>query len=123
MRKRWAITALALTVGALHFVTGVQYRGPFPAFVNGYLIDILLPMVLYLLLGLFQLRFVRAPLFRAAAVFGFGCLVEASQYFDRPFFGSTFDPLDLLAYAAGVALGLWLDLVFFPRRVPDWKVS
>jgi hypothetical protein len=53
MKKR-VITAIALTVGALHFVTGEQYQGPFPAFVNGYLIDILLPMALFLLMGLVE---------------------------------------------------------------------
>jgi hypothetical protein len=43
--------------------------------------------------------------------------VEASQYFGRPFFGTTFDLLDILAYALGVSLGLLLDLVIFPRLI------
>jgi len=113
-------TLIALTVGLLHFVTGESYRGPFPAFVNGYLIDILLPMVLYLLLGLFEVRWIRSPIFRALAVFIFGCVVEISQYLGRPFFGSTFDPLDILAYASGVLLGILLDQVLFPRIFPGW---
>ena len=99
-----------MIVGALHFVTGKNYQGPFPVFVNGYLIDILLPMTLFLLMGLIENRLVGSTLFRALAVFGFGCLVEASQYFRRPFFGSTFDPLDILAYAGGVALGILFEL-------------
>jgi hypothetical protein len=119
--KKWIITLVALTVGALHFVTGEQYQGPFPTFVNGYMIDILLPMVLFLLMGLFQNRIIRMPLFRASVVFAFGCIVEISQYFGRPFFGSTFDPLDILAYAGGVSLGVLLDLVIFPRLVHNWN--
>ena len=118
--KRSIIVSIALIVAALHFVTGENYAGPFPLFVNGYLIDILLPMELILLMGLIESRIVNSAWFRAVAVFGFGCFVEASQYLGRPFFGSTFDPLDILAYAVGVTLGLLLDLVIFPRLVQGW---
>ena len=121
MTKRLIITLIALIVGALHFVTGEQYQGPFPVFMNGYLIDILLPMVLFLLMSLFQNKIIRSPLFRTIAVFGFGCFVEASQYFGRPIFGSTFDPLDIVAYAGGVLLGALLGLLIFPRFIPRWS--
>jgi hypothetical protein len=120
MTKKLIITIIALTVGALHFIKGENYQGPFPIFVNGYLIDILLPMVLYLLLSLFQSKLIRSPTFRACAVFGFGCVVEASQYFGYPIFGSTFDPLDIIAYAGGILLGILLDLVLLPRLIPHW---
>lgn len=121
MAKKSLITLIALTVGLLHFVTGENYRGPFPGFVNGYLIDVLLPMALYLLMGLFETKWLRSTLFRAASVFLFGCVVETSQYLGYPLFGSTFDPLDVLAYAGGVLLGMFLDLVLFPRFVPRWS--
>ncbi len=121
MTKKSLITLIALTVGLLHFVTGENYRGPLPVFVNGYLIDILLPVVMYLLMGLFEVKWIRSPLFRAVAVFLFGCVVETSQYFDRPLFGSTFDPVDILAYAVGVLSGVFLDLFLFPRIVPRWS--
>lgn len=120
MPKKSLVTVIALAVGLLHFVTGESYRGPFPVFVNGYLIDILLPMALYLLLGQFDVRWIRSPIFRAVAVFLFGCATETSQYLGRPFFGSTFDPLDILAYAGGVWLGMFLDLVLFPHFIPRW---
>jgi hypothetical protein len=121
--KKLLITLIALSVGALHFLTGSNYRGPFPVFVNGYLIDILLPMALFLLMSLLQNRLARLPLLRAGAVFGFGCFVEASQYLGYPIFGSTFDPLDILAYAGGVMLGALLDLLLFPRLIPRWDES
>ena len=120
MIKKLIITIIALTVGALHFLKGENYQGPFPIFVNGYLIDILLPMTLYLLMSLFQNKLIRSSLFRACAVFGFGCVVEASQYFGYPIFGSIFDPLDILAYAGGVLIGILLDLVLLPRLIPFW---
>ena len=97
-----------------------NYAGPFPLFVNGYLIDILLPMELILLMTLIENRIINSAGFRVVAVFGFGCFVEILQYLGRPFFGSTFDPLDILAYAGGVTLGLLLDLVIFPRWVQGW---
>ena len=121
MNKKRIITGIALATGAVHFITGENYQGPFPIFVNGYMIDVLLPMVLVLLTGLVENRSIRSAWFRAVAVFGFGCFVEASQYFGRPFFGSTFDPLDILAYASGVTLGLLLDLFLFPRLIKGWK--
>lgn len=120
MKRRFLITAIALIVAALHFLKGGIFQGQFHVFVNGYMIDILLPMTIFLLMGLFQNRIIRASLFRAGAVFGFGCFVEAAQYFDRPIFGSTFDPLDILAYAGGVLLGVLLDLVLFPRIISHW---
>jgi ABC-type cobalamin transport system permease subunit len=123
MTRRLLVTVIALLVAGLHFVTGENYLGPFPLFVHGYLIDILLPMTLYLLLGLIEVKWIRSTLFRAAAVFLFGCIVETSQYLGYPLFGNTFDPLDILAYAGGVGLGLILDLVLFPRIVPCWSES
>lgn len=120
MSKKTIITIIALTVGLLHFITGESYRGPFPVFVNGYLIDILFPMVLYLLLGLVEARLIRSPLLRAMVVVIFGCVVETSQYLGYPLFGNTFDLLDILAYAGGVGLGLILDLILFPRIISRW---
>ena len=120
MQKRSIVTFIALTAAALHFLTGESYQGPCPVFVNGYLIDVLLPMVLFLLMGLTENRVIRSTLFRACAVFGFGCMVEASQYLGYPMFGSTFDPLDILAYTVGVLLGIVLDRLVFPRFIPGW---
>lgn len=121
MNKRMVITTIAIGTGALHFVKGEIYQVSLAVFMNGYLIDILLPMTLVLLMGLFQDKILRSPVFRVSAVFLTGCLVEFSQYAGYPIFGSTYDPLDILAYAGGVLLGLLLDLVVFPRLFPTWR--
>lgn len=123
MTKKLLITFVALAVGSLHFITGESYRGPFPIFVNGYLIDILLPMVLYFLLVLPEIKWMRSPIFRAIAVFLLGCTVETSQYLGYPIFGSTFDPLDILAYASGIGLGVFFDLLLFPRTIKTWETN
>ncbi len=44
------IVLISLFVGLLHFLIGPDYQGVFKNFIRGYLIDILLPMNLYLLL-------------------------------------------------------------------------
>ena len=121
MSKRVVITIIAIGTAGLHFITGEQYVGPFVMFVNGYLIDILLPMTLVLLMGLFQNKLIGSSIFRASTVFMTGCLVEFSQYLGYPIFGSTFDPLDILAYAGGVLIGLVLDLIIFPQVFQNWK--
>jgi hypothetical protein len=119
-RSRALIVALCLAVGGLHLVTGPHYRGPWPDFVNGYLIDILLPMCVYLLaqLGLrerFSLR--NSRLLGAAGTLLIGFSVETLQGLGYPVFGSTFDPLDYVMYALGAGLGLALDL----RVLEKWE--
>ena len=46
------MVGIALFVGLLHIIIGPRYGGPFPLFVHGYLIDILLPFSMFLLAGL-----------------------------------------------------------------------
>jgi len=38
-------------------------------------------------------------------------------------FGSTFDPLDILAYGCGVGVGVFLDLYLFPRTIEGWMID
>ena len=115
-----ASVVIALPVALLHFVTGPDYGGPFPVFVNGYLIDLVLPMAAYFLLAPQTLPFLRHWAINAGAVFGFGLVVEFSQLVGINLFGSTFDPLDIAMYGAGVGLGVLLDqVVRVVRSDPD----
>jgi hypothetical protein len=121
-RKRLLVTAIAVSVGLLHFVTGPSYRGPYPEFVNGYLIDILLPLALYFLLCLVELSFLKSWFVKAILVFGVGFSVEVAQYFGVPLLGRTYDPLDFLMYALGVILAAALDKFVFPRTFKFWTL-
>lgn len=114
--RKPVVVAICLGVGALHLVTGPQYRGPFRAFVTGYLIDLLLPFAMVLLLGvgLDQAPTLRRPAVRASAVVLFGTAVEFAQYLGFPVFGRTFDPLDVLMYATGALAALALERLAFP---------
>jgi hypothetical protein len=118
--KRVVVVVISVAVGLLHFVTGTSYRGPFPAFVNGYLIDILLPMSLYFLLSLTEHSLFRSWVVKALSVFGVGVAVETAQFFGAPLLGRTFDPLDYVMYAAGVLLAAFLDVFLFPRLFSFW---
>ena len=93
--RRVIITLIALGVGGTHLITGPDYTGPFPLFVNGYLIDVLLPLAFFLLSGLFEFPVISNLYFRLIGVWAGCALVESAQYFGYYLFGSTFDWLDL----------------------------
>lgn len=97
---------IAVAVGLLHFLTGPGYRGPFPVFVNGYMIDILLPFAMYLVLGIANQSILRSGMARGGFVFGVGAVTETLQYFGVPIFGRTFDLLDYLMYGIGIGLAV-----------------
>lgn len=122
--RKTVVVVIALIVGLLHFVAGPGYRGPFPVFVNGYLIDILLPCAMYLVLGLVQGRISRSRIARVAFVFAVGAVAETLQFLDIPIFGKTFDPLDYLMYGIGVLLGMAFEEIVLsriPMAVPPDK--
>jgi hypothetical protein len=109
------VVAINVAIAGVHFITGPQYRGPFPAFVNGHLLNILIPFGLYLLLGLNPSGPLRHWPVRAALVFGAASAVEIAQGFGLPLLGSTFDPVDFAMYGLGTGLAALLDGVVFPR--------
>jgi hypothetical protein len=113
-KSRWLIVGLALFVGMLHFWIGPNYRGPFPVFVHSYLIDILLPMVLYLLCqqAFRKIMPVKPSRYVGLALpIGIGIAVEILQKMGVNFLGSTYDPWDILMYALGAMIGLGIDYV------------
>ncbi len=120
LKKKLLIVGISLFVGFLHFVTGPQYAGPFPVFVNSYLIDILLPYTLYMLLTLFGTALFEDWAVKAFLVFMTGLIVELSQYVNIPLLGSVFDPWDIFMYALGVGFAVICDLYLFPRLFSFW---
>lgn len=113
--QRLTVVLICLVVGGLHFVTGPAYEGPLQLFVNGYLIDILLPFAMCLLLGIQKIELLRRRAVRFTLVFGVGSITESLQYFGVPIFGRTFDPLDYLMFAAGVGGAFLFEWVVLSR--------
>jgi hypothetical protein len=118
--KKVVVLSIVIPTALLHFLTGSNYRGPYPAFVNGYLIDILLPLSFYFLLCLAELPLLRSWVVKSVLVFGAASSVEVAQFFGVPIFGRTYDPVDICMYGAGVVLAAILDTVVFPRLFEFW---
>lgn len=112
-----------VTTALLHFITGSDYRGPFPLFVNGYMIDILLPFAFYLLLCLSDKALLNSWIVKGLLVFSAATTVELAQYNGIRLLGRTFDPWDIFMYALGVLLAILCDMVLFPRIFSFWEPS
>jgi hypothetical protein len=91
-------------------------------FVNGYLIDILLPFAMFLVLGIANQSILRSRVARGASVFAVGAVTETLQYFGVPIFGRTFDWLDYLMFGMGIGLAAIFER-FVLNRVPATAAS
>ena len=112
VKSVYFIVAISLVGGLLHFILGSNYTGPLKNFLNGYLIDILLPLNLYLLLQIALrkiLTITQSRICGALFTFIIGLTVEMLQLNDIDVFGNTYDPLDIVMYGIGILLGILLD--------------
>jgi hypothetical protein len=119
--KTILIVSINISIALLHMVTGAHYQGPLPLFVNGYMLDILLPFGFYFLLCLVSLRVLRSWQVKGLAIFAAATAVELAQSAGIPIFGSTFDPLDIAMYGLGVILAIICDQLLFPRAFSFWQ--
>ena len=118
--KTAVVVVIAVTVALLHLVDLSSYRGPYHTLVTGYLMDVLIPFSFYMLLSQRDYPVVRLWIVRAALVFGAASGVEVAQYFGKHILGSTYDPMDFVAYGIGVALAVICDRIVFPRVFGFW---
>ena len=114
----YIIVSICLFVALIHFAVGPDYQGIFRHFIRGYLIDILLPMNMYLLLQI-SLRknnaVIKARIIGAIFIFSFGTMVEILQLYKIEFLGRTYDPWDILMYGIGVGAGILIDLTIIDK--------
>jgi hypothetical protein len=117
-KSTYIIVSISIFVGLLHFVIGPDYQGIFKHFIRGYLIDILLPMNLYLLIQISLRKNIsvnKARIIGAITTVAFGTIVEILQLCEIEFLGRTYDPWDLLMYVIGVGLGIVIDLTIIDK--------
>jgi hypothetical protein len=117
-KSTYIIVSISIFVGLLHFVIGPDYQGIFKHFIRGYLIDILLPMNLYLLIQISlrkNMSVNKARIMGAIITFAFGSIVEILQLYEIEFLGTTYDPWDILMYLIGVGLGIAIDLTIIDK--------
>jgi hypothetical protein len=120
LSKKVVVVSVVIPIALLHFFTGSNYRGPYPGFVNGYLLDILVPFAFYFLLCLNEFSLLRSWIVKSSLVFAVGASVEIAQFYGVPIFGQTFDPLDFGMYGIGVLSAAILDTTVFPRIFEFW---
>lgn len=121
IHKRIVIVCMMLVIAAVHFVTGKNYRGPYPGFVNGYLLDILVPFGFYFLLCNVESAYLRHWAAKGLSVLGIAFSVEIAQYFGVPVFGRTYDPIDFLMYGFGILSAITFDQMILPRVFKFWS--
>jgi hypothetical protein len=117
-KSTYIIVSISIFVGLLHFVIGPDYQGIFKHFIRGYLIDILLPMNLYLLIQISLRKNIsvnKSRIIGAIITFAFGTIVEILQLYDIEFLGRTYDPWDILMYVIGIGLGIVIDLTIIDK--------
>lgn len=117
-KSTYLIVSICIFVGLLHFLIGPDFQGIFKHFIRGYLIDILLPMNLYLLLQIALRKHIsinNARIIGAIFTFAFGTIVEVLQLYKIEFLGRTYDPWDILMYATGIGLGIVIDLTIINK--------
>jgi len=112
------IVGISLSVALMHFIIGPDYNGICKHFVSGYLIDLILPMNLYLLLQISlreKISINKSRVIGAMSTFLFGLIVEILQLFKINFLGSTFDPLDIVMYVIGIMIGILVDYTIIDK--------
>jgi hypothetical protein len=112
------IVGISLFIALLHFIIGPDYNGIYKHFARSYLIDMLLPMNIYLLLQISlrkKISIVKSRVIGALFTFLTGLIVEILQLFKIEFLGSTYDPLDIVMYGIGVMLGLLVDYTIIDK--------
>mgnify|MGYP006927343245 CR=1 FL=1 len=112
------IVGISLSVALMHFIIGPDYTGTFKHFVRGYLIDLILPMNLYLLLQISlrkKISITKSRVIGAMSTFLFGLIVEILQLLKIKFLGSTYDPLDIVMYGIGIMIGLLVDYTIIDK--------
>ena len=117
-KSTYIIVSISIFVGLLHFVIGPDYQGIFKHFIRGYLIDILLPMNLYLLIQISLRKNIsvnKARIIGAIITVAFGTIVEILQFYEIEFLGRTYDPWDILMYLIGIGLGIVIDLTIIDK--------
>ncbi len=118
IKSTYIIVSISIFVGLLHFVIGPDYQGIFKHFMRGYLIDIMLPMNLYLLIQISLRKNIsvnKARIIGAIITIAFGTIVEILQLYEIEFLGRTYDPWDILMYVIGVGLGILIDLTIIDK--------
>ena len=127
IRKRRNVIAAIQLVLALGFIirpaSYLSREGYI--FYHSYYADVMIPFGFYFLLSVNEqlMTILRNWQIKAAVVFTGATITEVLQYFDIYAFGTTFDPLDIVAFAAGTTMAVLVDRFLFPRIFSFWEIK
>lgn len=90
---------------------------------HSYFADLVMPFCFYFLLVANETKIplLRIWFVKAAIIFIAMTTSEIFQYFGIYFFGVTFDPMDILAFAIGTSMAVLFDLMVFPKIFRFWR--
>ncbi len=110
--------ALALlfiaAAGVTYYLLLDGYGGPFAGFMNNYALETTIVVAAYFISVLFK-KISGNKIAKAIIIFLFASIIELAQLFDFNLFGTFFDPLDFVFYAAGLGIALFVDIQVIPR--------
>ena len=118
--------AIILAIAGLHIFGPMrQATGAWRDLYYSYFSDLALPFGFYFLLCMAEsnIPFLRPWWLKAALIFGTATTAEILQFFGVYALGSTFDPLDIAAYAAGTLLAVAVEQFIFSRWFQFWKTN
>ena len=124
--KKLVIAAIQIIVASMHiFRLGQIFDGQMYILYCSYFSDLVLPFAWYFLLtvGEPQIPPLRQWYVKAGIVFSLTALSEIGQYFGFYVFGVTFDPLDILAFGAGILIAAFIDVRVLAPNFGFWVTT
>ncbi len=124
--KIFVIVAIQIVIASVHALRlGQIFDGQTYILYYSYFSDIVLPFAWYFLLALIepQIPPLRQWYVKAGIVFSLMTLSEIGQFFGFYAFGVTFDPLDILAFGAGVLIAAFVDVGVLAPNFGFWVTT
>jgi hypothetical protein len=125
-RRKAVVISIMLVISLVHFLrVGTYLDGIYFTLYYSFFSDVFIPFGLYFLLcaGETSFGFLADWWIKATIVFGGATFTEIMQSFDIYFFGTTYDPVDIVMFAMAALLAAFVDRVLFWRYLPGWRTD
>ncbi len=126
IHKILIIILIQIIIALVHiFRLGQIFNGQYYNFYYSYFSDLILPFGWYFLLSINDARIpvLRKWYVKAGIIFLLATFAEICQLFGFYVLGVTFDPIDILAYGAGVLIAAFIDVKIFAPNLGFWVTT
>ena len=123
-KHRAVVVGIMLLIAVLHLLPIESIlQGKWLNLYFSFFSDIVIPFGAYFLISMEEpyIPMIRHWWVKLAGTFLVPAVMETLQYFGIPALGSTFDPLDYIAYGIGAVCAALVDTLLFPRIFAFWK--